>query len=499
MVESSPVPTYIRLAEELNAQANRTFLPEGLSYDDVKILPQRSVVNSPSEVSVRTHLADGIDLNIPIISANMASVTEVEMAVLMALQGGIGALHRELTIPKQVEMIQEIKGRHQYVIDNPPILHPGDTVGSARRLMAEHERGYVVLLDDENKLHGIVTTRDLRPDFVTNDQQLSNEIARTHEQGLITAPKDISIDEAKRLMHRNRVEKLILVDGEGNVGGVITDRDIREIERYPNATKDRNGKLQVLASVGIGTDALDRALASEEAGADGIIVDILHGDCRKATELITSLASKLHIPIVGGNGGTGDETDDLLNAGAHVAKIGYGPGSFCTTQIITGTGASQFTAVIKAAAVAFRHNKAIIADGGIRAGGDIAKAIAGGAAAVMLGGILVGVDESPGIVYRDESGRLYKIGRGSASATANQNFAKATGAVAKRRTPQGVDAVKIGYKGPGEELLFELMDGLKHGIANSGGNDLKSFRNKVKFERQSPASYAEGRPHINGQ
>jgi len=492
-------PTYLRLAEELNDQAHMTSLPEGLSYDDIKILPQRSIVNSPSEVSVATHLTDGIRLNMPIISANMASVTETDMAVLMALQGGIGALHRELTIPEQVAMIQEVKDRHQYIIDKPPVLHPGDTVGRARELMIEHERGYVVVLDSDNKLHGIVTTRDLRPDFISNDRALSDGVARTHEQGLVTAPKDISVKAAQQLMWDNRVEKIILVDGEGNVGGVITDRDIRGLQRYPNATKDSKGRIQVLASVGIGTDAVDRALASEEAGADGIIVDILHGDCQKATDLITFLSNQLHIPIIGGNVGTADEAEDLFNAGADVVKVGYGPGSFCTTQVVTGTGASQFSAVVKSAAIAHFHNKKIIADGGIRAGGDIAKAIAGGAAAVMLGGVLVGVDESPGMVYRDESGRLYKIGRGSASATANSSFAKATGAVAKRRAPQGVDAVKIGYKGSGEELLFELVDGFQHGIANSGGKDIPSFQKVVRFERQSPASYAEGRPHINNQ
>ena len=300
-------------------------------------------------------------------------------------------------------------------------------------------------------------------------------------------------------MWQKRVEKLILVDEEGNVGGVITDRDIREIQKYPNATKDTRGRIQVLGSVGIGEDAIERAMASEEAGADGIIVDILHGDCEKATRLITILAERLHIPVIGGNVGTGDEAEDMFNAGAKVVKVGYGPGSFCTTQVVTGTGASQFSAVVKAAGVAYRHNKTIIADGGIRAGGDIAKALAGGAAAVMLGGILVGVDESPGTIYRDPSGKLYKIGRGSASETANKKFAKATGTAAKRRAPQGVDAVKIGHKGPGEEVLFELVDGLQHGIANSGGIDIPSFQQRVKFERQSPASYAEGRPHINNQ
>jgi len=492
-------PTYLRLAKELNAQENRTVLRRGLSYDDIKILPQRSVVDSPSEISVTTHLTDGIRLNIPIISANMASVTETDMAVLMALQGGIGALHRELTIPEQVAMIQEVKDRHQYIIDKPPILHPDDTVGRARELMMQHKRGYVLVLDRDNKLHGIVTTRDLRPDFIANDRTLSNGVATTNEQGLITAPSDISVKDAQQLMWENRVEKIILVDGEGNVGGVITDRDIRGLQRYPHATKDARGRIQVLASVGIGTDAVDRALASEEAGADGIIVDILHGDCQKATNLITFLSNRLHIPIIGGNVGTAEEAEDLFNAGADVVKVGYGPGSFCTTQVVTGTGASQFSAVVKSAAIAHLNNKTIIADGGIRAGGDIAKAIAGGAAAVMLGGVLVGVDESPGMVYRDPSGKQYKIGRGSASAPANSSFAKATGSKEKRRAAQGVDAVKIGYKGPGEQVLFELIDGFQHGIANSGGKDILTFQQVVKFEEQSPASYAEGRPHIYGQ
>jgi IMP dehydrogenase len=497
---SETQPRFLDVANYLERQDERSPIRRSMTFDDIKLLPGRSNVDSPSEVSLRTRLTDDIELDIPIISANMDSVTEEEMAIAMAINGGIGAIHRAATIDEQARMIGDVKDAYQYVIDDPPILTPSDTVGRAREIMEQHSRGYVVIIDAANKLHAICTKRDLHPNFVTNDQFLTDELLTTHEKGLVTAPCDISMEDAQRLMWQYRIEKLVLVDAEGNIGGVVTDRDIREIQRYPHATRDKQGRLQVLGSVGIGRDAAERAQALEQAGADGIIIDVLHGDTRRVKELTGQLKRGLHVPIIVGNVATELETQDLYDTGADVVKVGYGPGSFCTTQIVTGTGAAQWSAIVRSAAVAYHHNKTIIADGGIRAGGDIAKALAGGAAAVMLGGILVGTDKSPGELLRDSNGSLYKIGRGSASASAAKKFAEVSGIQnIKKRAAQGVEAIKIPYTGTTEDLLSDLADGVRHAVANTGGTDIKTYLQEVRFEEQTAASYAEGRPHATNK
>lgn len=495
-MSSETQPTYLRWAAEMQVEREKgQVLRPLLTFDDVIILPGRSIVKTPDEVDTSTTLVPGIRLAIPVISSNMASVTGDEMAIAMALNGGIGALHREQTVEEQAAMVRIVKERHRYIIDNPARLSLDATVAEARERMATDSRGYVLVFDGSD-LQGIATTRDVSPDFIGGSRLLREGVMTEREQMVVASP-DISIDAARRLMWKERVEKVVIIDGEGNVGGVITDRDIREMQKHPKATRDQFGRLQVLASVGVSKKALEDAFALEEAGADGIIVDVLHGDSPQVLQLIKDLKSAgLKVPVIAGNVGTGAEVRDLFEAGADNAKVGYGVGSHCTTQLVTGTGSAQLTAVIEVAAVANQHQKQTIADGGIRTGGDITKAIAAGADAVMLGGLLAGTEQSPGEVFQDENGARYKLSRGSASREANSAFAAAAGREAKRRAPQGVSAVKVPFKGDVGPILFDLIDGLRHGIANSGGNDFQTFREGVVFGGGTGASLQEAQPHI---
>lgn len=486
---------YLQLAEHFRTQGP---IQEGLTFDDVILLPGRSVVNSPDEVDTSSLLAPHIRLESPIMSANMDTVTGPEMAIAMALDGGIGALHRGMTIDQQAEAVQRVKYHQQYIIDQPPTLQPGETIGRAKELMERHNRGYVVILDPANGLHGIVTTRDLRMPGLQNETLLSHEIYTSAEQGLITAHPDISMEEAQYIMWQKRVEKLLLVDNEGNFAGVITDRDIREIQRYPKATKDPKGRLQVLGSVGVGPSAVDDALVLEAAGADGIIIDVLHGDTPRVLELTELIRNRLKdsVPLIVGNVATAEQTSDLAQAGANIIKVGWGPGGFCTTRIVTGTGSAQFRATIECAAEAHKHGVKIIADGGIRYPADMVKALYGGAAAIMVGTMLIGADESPGRLYVDENGARYKLGRGSASESASQDFARATGKkAAKRRAAQGVEGVRISSTGPVEGTIFKFMDGVRNGIAAVGASDIDSLQRVGRLERQSFSSLSEGQPH----
>lgn len=492
---------YLRMAQEFEEERQRTLFPQGITFDDIILLPGRSVINSTDQVDTSSQLSPNIRLKNPIISANMDTVTGERMAIAMALQGAIGAIHRGMTIEEQVEAVKAVKYHQQYIIDQPPILTPNDSVGRARELMEQHSRGYIVIMDHKNNLHGIVTTRDVRFPGLQNDQVLDDSVVRSKGEGLVTAPPDVSLEEAQQIMWENGVEKLLLVDGEGNLGGVITDRDIRTIQQYPDATKDKKGRLQVIGSVGVGQMTVEHALALVEAGVDGIIIDVLHGDTPRVREIAPQIKQNLPegVPLIIGNVATKEQTQDLIDVGADIVKVGWGPGSFCTTRIVTGTGASQFKAIVESAAVAHKNGKRIIADGGIRYPADVVKSLYGGAAAVMIGGLLVGTDESPGAVLIDESGMHYKLGRGSASESAASDFAKAVGKKKKNHTPQGVEAVKVKHTGPVANTIHSLMDGTRHGIGNVGADNIESLQTNARVERQSAASISEANPHIKNR
>lgn len=495
---------FLTLAGEFRNKRKSSILEEGVTYDDILLLPGRSTVDSPDQVSTASDLSNNIRLESPIVSANMDSVTEEAMAIAMALNGGIGALHRAMPLERQIGAIQHVKSQLQYIIDSPPIISPCDTIGRARELMELHQRGYVVVMDQNTRLNGIITTRDLRWPGLMDSHQINEGIFTSNtddRRRLVTAPPNISMEEAQRMMWENRVEKLLLVDSEGNFGGVITDRDIRMIQKYPQATKDFKGRLQVLGSVGVGDSAVSDAIALIEAGADGIIIDVLHGDTPRVLSLTSVLRAHIptHIPVIVGNVATEEQTEDLAEAGADVIKVGWGPGSFCTTRIITATGAAQFSAVVECAAAAYLRGKKVIADGGVKYPADLVKALFGGAAAVMMGGVLVGADESPGQVYIDEMGKHYKLGRGSASETASKDFAKAVGRQAKRRAPQGVQGVRIKHTGPVGDTIFQYMDGARNGIAAVGAKNIDELQLLPRIQRQSAAAIAEGQPHAIGR
>lgn len=493
-------PMYLKIAEQFEKERSENFIPQGIAFDDVILLPGRSVIDSTLKVDTSSYLAPNIKLKNPIISANMDSVTGDRMAIAMALNGAIGAIHRGMRIEEQVEAIRNVKNFHQLIIEEPPILSFNDTVGRAKEIMESHNRGYVVILDHENRITGIVTTRDINYSELDNSHLINNGIMTSQESGLVCAPPDITIEEAERIMWINRIEKLLIIDSEGNLFGVITQKDIDSSREYPNATKDTKGRLQVIGSVGISESAVYNAKALVEAGADGIIIDVLHGDTPRVRDLAPLIKKEIgRIPLIVGNVATKEQTQDLVDVGADIVKVGWGPGSFCTTRIVTGTGASQFKAIIESASVAYKHNKKIIADGGIRYPADIVKSLYAGAASVMIGGLLVGSDESPGEILVDEYGMHYKLGRGSASSSAASELAKAVGKVKKNHTPQGVEAVKVKHTGPVSNTIHSLIDGVRHGIGNIGAWDIESLQINGRLERQSSASLKEADPHIKNR
>ncbi|MBI4130238.1 IMP dehydrogenase [Candidatus Roizmanbacteria bacterium] len=497
-MERSPhTPTFVTKGIEFIRDSRTALLPETFSYNDIVLLPGKSVVTSPNQVDTTSKLTRGIRCYKPAISANMNTVTEAKMAIFMAEEGAIGALHRALSIEDQVAMVTYVKGHAGYVIEQPPVISPEDTVATARRKMEEHERG-IVMVRTDGHIVGLITKRDVL-ELIPADTPVSGEGIMTPRSDFITAPPDISQEKALNLMYENRIEKLVLTDSEGNFGGVITMRDIRELRKHPNATKDRKGRLQVLASIGVGEDVVERAKALTEAEVDGIIIDILHGDCPQAYKVIEQIARIPNLPpIIVGNVATPESTRDLLVAGADVVKVGYSDGSLCTTRLVTGTGRGQFRAVIECAAMASFYGKKVIADGSIQQGGDWAKAAAAGGEFIMVGGKLIPTDMSPGVPYYDEKqGRHVKEAYGMASERASQELAKAGNKTIKRRTPQGVQTL-VPYLGPGstEKVLFDLHNGLQSGIANVGGHDIESFQEIVRFERQTPAAQHEGRPYI---
>jgi len=490
--ESQPRPTFVRLAEEW--KTNTSVLQKAYSYDDILLEPQFSPLGSVDEVSTATELVRGFPLAIPIVSANMDSVTEARMGIFMARVGGIGIIHRTMSIDTQVDQIRAVKDAAKYVVQDPPFLHPNDSVAKAREVMAERRRGYVLVIDEHSgELMGLASTRDVGR-MAPADAFLQN-VMKTRDK-LIVAPPGIGIEEAQQLMWDGRVEKLPLVDSEGVVHGVITESDINFQSQYPNATKDEKGRLRVGAAVGIQADAIERAQALIEAGVDILVVDVLHGDSQGVINMVRNL-KKLSpsVPVMAGNVATPHATRRLIDVGVDSVKVGYGPGALCTTQRETGTGSQQFSAVVRSAAEAYGSGVTINADGGIRTGGDLVKAMTA-ADHVMIGTALAGTDESPGDVrFDDETGDRYKDVRGMASEDAQRDLAAARGGKAKKRSPQGVKA-KVVYDGPAEPIVDRFIDGLKHGMANTGSLNLDEFRMNVVYSEQTSSGSREGNPHV---
>jgi IMP dehydrogenase len=470
-------------------------LPEtALTYDDVLLVPRYSDVDSRRTLSTATSLSRKIALQIPIVSANMDVVTESEMAIAMAREGGIGIIHRFMTIAAQARQIQRVKKAESFVVDKPITMTESATVGEVKQVVSDTGTGGILILDRDEKLVGIVSTRDL---LFENDE--ARPVTAIMSRDVHSAPPDTSLKEAERLLHEYRVEKLPLVDGDGRVAGLVTLKDIMKITQFPKATKDSRGRLSVGAAVGVRDKEMRRVEAVLEAGADCIVVDIAHGDSHLEVEMIRSI--RRHFPqaqIIGGNVATADGTRHLIDAGADAVKVGVGPGSICITRIVAGSGVPQLTAVMECAAAAREYDVPVIADGGIRQPGDLAKAIAAGAQAVMVGSLLAGTDESPGLIMT-RKGHRYKASRGMASLEANIERNKREGNDLTHEeiedyVAEGVEAA-VPYRGKAREVLTQLVGGLQSGMSYSGAHSIEEFQEKALFVRMTGAGLKESGPH----
>ena len=465
-----------------------------LTYDDVLLVPQYSDVDSRRVLSTKTQLTKKIALQMPIVSANMDVVTESEMAITMAREGGIGMIHRFMTIAEQARQIERVKKAESFIVDKPIMMTETHTVGDVKRVVDETGTGGILILDKNEKLIGIISTRDLL--FENDENKLVTEIM-TRE--VHSAAPGTSLKEAERLLHEYRVEKLPLVDKNGKVAGLVTLKDIMKITQFPKATKDSRGRLAVGAAVGVRDMEMRRVEAALHAGADCIVVDIAHGDSHLEIEMMRNI--RKHFPeaqIVGGNVATADGTKRLIDAGVDCVKVGVGPGSICITRQVAGTGVPQLTAIIECAEAARPSGIPIIADGGIRHPGDVAKALAAGAQAVMIGSLLAGTDESPGMVMT-RRGHKYKASRGMASLEANIERNKREGNDLTQEeiedyVAEGVEAA-VPYRGKAREVLTQLVGGLQSGMSYSGAHTVEELQQKAIFVRMTGAGLKESGPH----
>ena len=463
-----------------------------LTFDDVLLVPRKSSV-LPKEVDCATKLTKNISLNIPIMSAAMDTVTESDMAIALARQGGIGVIHKNLSIEDQALMVDKVKRYESGMIRNPITLDDKKTVRDAKQLMDQYSIGGLPVLSKE-KLVGIITKRDIR--FESNLDTLVKD--RMTSKDLITVNSDTSNEDAKKILQKHRIERLLVVDKHNNLDGLITVKDLTKKEEFPLSTKDKNGRLRVAAAISVREDWRDRIKALVKVGVDAIVVDTAHGHSQFVLDLVKKIKKEFpEVDIIAGNVSTAEATEDLIKSGADCVKIGIGAGSSCTTRIIAGVGVPQLSAVMDCAQVGLKHNTPIIADGGIRYSGDIAKSLAAGANVVMLGGMLAGMDESPGetIVYE---GRRYKSYRGMGSLAAMKEgggeryFQQEKDEL--KLVPEGIEGM-VPFRGPVNNTIFQLIGGLKSSMGDCGAKDLKSFFKHKKFIEISAAGIKESHPH----
>ena len=463
---------------------------EGITFDDVLLVPHYSEV-IPNQVSLATNLTKSIKLNIPMMSAGMDTVTEYRMAIAMARQGGIGIIHKNMSIEAQADEVDKVKRSENGVITDPFYLSPEHTLEDANNLMAKfHISG--VPITEGKKLVGIITNRDLK--FETDFSKKIKESMTS--EGLITAQVGITLEEAKKILAKSRKEKLPIVDKDGNLAGLITIKDIEKQIQYPLAAKDSQGRLLCGAAVGVTANILDRVAALVEKHVDCIVIDTAHGHSANVLKVIKMVRDAYpDLQIIAGNVATGAATEALIKAGVDCVKIGIGPGSICTTRVVAGIGVPQITAIMDAYEVAKKYDIPIIADGGIKYSGDMTKAIAAGASVCMMGSIFAGCDESPG-TFELYQGRKYKVYRGMGSIAAMENGSKdryfQTGA--KKLVPEGVEG-RVAYKGTVEDTVFQLMGGLRSGMGYCGAPDIKTLQGTGEFVKISSASLKESHPH----
>jgi len=465
-------------------------IQQGLTFDDVLLVPGESEV-LPREVDVSTWLTPSIRLNIPILSAAMDTVTEARLAIALAREGGIGVLHKNMSIAAQAAEVDKVKRSEHGVITDPFFLSPEHTVRDALQLMERYHISGVPVVEGE-RLVGIITNRDIR--FEENYEQPIRNVMTS--ENLITAPVGTTLDEAKEIMRRYKIEKLPLVDAQYRLRGLITIKDIEKIKQYPNAAKDDRGRLLVAAAVGAGPENMERVDALVEAGVDAIVVDTAHGHSRNVLNF-TAAVRKRHprVQVIAGNVATAEGTRALIEAGAHAVKVGIGPGSICTTRVIAGIGVPQLTAISDAAREARQHGIPIIADGGIKYSGDITKALAAGASTVMIGSLFAGTEESPGEmeIYQGRSFKVYR-GMGSLGAMKKGSSDRYFQEYTEKLVPEGVEG-RVPYRGPLAETVHQLIGGLRAGMGYCGVRNIEELQTRTRFIRITPAGLAESHPH----
>jgi IMP dehydrogenase len=471
----------------------------GWTFDDVLLVPKRSAIRSRKDVSPAGQLTRGIRLQLPILSANMDTVTEARMAIAIAQQGGIGILHRFMSIEHQVEMVQRVKRAETMIVDQPAAVAPGTTVSEARRKMTDLDVGGLMVTDPEGILLGVVTTRDvlLAPDPLAPVAEVM-----TPRERLFVAGQGESFENARQTLYAHRIEKLPLVDAQGRVAGLITAQDLRKIEEHPLASKDKRGRLLVGVAVGVRADDMERAAACVEAGADVLVVDIAHGHSDHTIEMVAKLKRRFSAAVIAGNVATPEGVRDLAQAGADGVKVGVGAGSICITRIVTGFGVPQLTAIAECAEEGHKLGVPIIADGGLRTSGDMVKALAAGASTVMVGSMLAGTEESPGAPVVRE-GRRYKVVRGMASLSANmQRKALDKEEVADEEwaevVPEGVEAV-VPFRGTVVDILHQLDGGLRSGLSYAGARTVEELWELAEFVPITQAGMKESGSHDVGR
>lgn len=476
---------------EMDKPYAQRFTGEGLTYDDVLLVPAASDV-LPADIDLSTHLTNKIALNIPLMSAAMDTVTEYRMAIALAREGGIGVIHKNMPIDAQAEQVDLVKRSENGVITNPFSLTAEHTLGEADALMAKFRISGVPIIDTDGTLIGIITNRDMK-----FEEDMTRAIADVMTKDhLITGRVGTTLEEAKKILHANKIEKLPIVDDQGRLCGLITIKDIEKALTYPHSAKDEHGRLLCAAAIGATADVLDRAGALVDTGVDVLVLDSAHGHSHNILSSVTKVKNAFpNVQLIAGNVATPEGTEALIKAGADAVKVGIGPGSICTTRVVAGIGVPQMTAVLDCAAMGEKYGVPIIADGGIKYSGDIVKAIAAGASVVMLGSLFAGCEESPGEteVYQGRSFKVYR-GMGSLSAMAKGSKDRYFQEDNKKLVPEGVEG-RVPYRGPVSDSIFQLMGGLRSGMGYTSSPDINTLRTQSRFVRITNAGLRESHPH----
>ncbi len=476
---------------QLNNEYSNRFVGEGLTFDDVLLVPAESDV-LPADVDLGTQLTKKLRLNVPVMSAAMDTVTEYRMAIAIAREGGIGVIHKNMPIDAQAEQVDMVKRSENGVITNPFFLKSGHTLGDADALMGKFRISGVPIVDDDGRLIGIITNRDMK--FETDMNRRIEEVMTS--EGLITGLEGTTLDEAKEILRRNRIEKLPIVDKDYKLKGLITIKDIEKVMKYPNSAKDDNGRLLCAAAIGVTNDVLDRAGALIDVGVDALVLDSAHGHSANIMRCVRLVKEKYpDIQLIAGNVATAEATEALIKAGADCVKVGIGPGSICTTRVVAGIGVPQVTAILQCAEMGDKYGIPVIADGGIKYSGDIVKAIAAGGSVVMMGSMLAGCEEAPGEteVYQGRQFKVYR-GMGSLGAMAKGSKDRYFQQNNKKLVPEGVEG-RVPFRGAVSETIYQMMGGLRSGMGYCGAHNIQELRTKSKFVRITSAGLKESHPH----